>query len=234
MSVKKGFSYPRLSRRPSLRSKICVADIWQDRRSRGIESDAKFIVFEGIDGSGKTTQAKLLAERLEGQGVPVLRTAEPTHGPVGTVIRSLKTRPEPREEARLFADDRRYHVEQVIEPALKKGYTVVCDRFVYSSLAYQGARGENLNEIVSWNKPFALKPDVILLLEVPVEMALSRISAARTNKFSIFEKSETLEAVDEIYRSLSDPLVNRIDSVGAIDEVHFLVVETLRATAVFK
>ena len=80
------------------------------------------------------------------------------------MIRSLEVRPDIGEEVRLFTEDRRHHVTQIIEPALKQGCSVICDRYVYSSVAYQGARGAEIPEIIAANSSFAIKPDVVILM----------------------------------------------------------------------
>ncbi|MEW6112991.1 MAG: dTMP kinase [Thermodesulfobacteriota bacterium] len=203
-------------------------ETWQGRNSMGITRGGLFLVFEGIDGSGKTTQVRLLADRLEALGLPVLRTAEPSEGPVGRLIRSASTRPGPEEEARLFAQDRAYHVEQVIVPALRQGITVISDRYFYSSVAYQGARGVAVQEILGLNSGFLVQPDLIFLLLVPVEAALSRIEAERTEGYSLFEAEDYLRAVDRIYRSLDDPLICPVSAEGPGDQVHDKVFSALR------
>jgi dTMP kinase len=187
-----------------------------------------FIVFEGIDGAGKSTQAKLLARRLAELGIPVLLTAEPSDGPVGQTIRSLKTRLEAEEEARLFTEDRRDHVERVILPALAEGRTVICDRYVHSSVAYQGARGVDQVAIISAQRPFAPQPDVIFLLEIPADTALARIGSARRGRFSTFEVREDLEAVDAVYRSITDPVIRRIDGTSSLESIHSIIMAGLR------
>lgn len=194
----------------------------------GTETRPCFIVFEGIDGSGKSTQAKLLARRLADLGIPVLLTAEPSDGPVGRIIRSLATRPEAEEEARLFTEDRRDHVERVILPALAEGRTVVCDRYVHSSVAYQGARGVDQAAILSAQRPFAPQPDVIFILEIPADIALARIGSARSGRFSTFEVREDLEAVDAVYRSITDPVIRRIDGTSSLESIHSIIMACLR------
>jgi len=185
----------------------------------------RFVVFEGIDGSGKSTQARMLAQRLEQKGIPVLLTAEPSDGPVGAVIRSLTSRPDPEEEARLFTEDRRDHVQRVIVPALNAGRIVICDRYVYSSAAYQGARGMDPAAVINDNFSFALRPDVTFLLDLPVDLALSRIKAGRHAGFSFFEVREELEKVAGIYQSLNDPTIIRINADDLPENIHEKIVE---------
>ncbi len=188
----------------------------------------RFLVFEGIDGSGKTTQARMLADHLSSRGGRVLLTAEPSDGPVGTHIRSLKNRPEREEEERLFTEDRRDHLRRTIIPALEQGSTVICDRYVYSSVAYQGARGIDPASILTENNGFALSADVTFLIEIDVDLAMKRISAGRANTFTTFEKHSDLQKVAAIYRNLSDPFIVRIDGSGSPEQVHKLVLDHLR------
>jgi len=187
----------------------------------------KFIVFEGIDGSGKSTQAKLLADRMRRDGFSVLLTSEPSDGPVGALIKSLTSRPKPEEEAHLFTEDRRDHLRRVIIPALNEGRVVICDRYVYSSAAYQGARGLDPAAIIAENCAFALRPHVTFLLEIPVQEGLARIRSGRGDRFSTFEVEEELKKVAMIYSNLSDPCVVRIDGLGPQDRIHEQIVSTL-------
>src|SRR4030042_2031697 len=126
-----------------------------------------FIVIEGLDGSGKTTQIHLLAQKLS-KNYPVNLTAEPSRGKIGTFIRQCclyEDRRLPTEaEALLFAADRIEHLQNEIKPALDEGKIVVCDRYTYSSLAYQERAGLSLDWIQTLNK-YALKPDLALFID---------------------------------------------------------------------
>ena len=138
----------------------------------------RFIVFEGGDGAGKTTQSALLAEWLTGRGRDVVLTREPGEGPVGAKIRAILLDPatgdlSPRAEALLYSADRAHHVDTTIKPALERGAIVVCDRYIDSTLAYQGA-GRTLDladlEPIAWWAADHLVPDLTILLDLdPVE-----------------------------------------------------------------
>jgi dTMP kinase len=166
----------------------------------------------------------MLAGWLSKEGFRVLLTAEPSDGPIGMKIRSLEVRPAPEEEARLFTEDRRDHVNRVIAPALEEGRIVICDRYVYSSVAYQGARGIEPRSIIARNLSFMVPPDLIFLIEVPVETALHRIRVGRAG-FSSYEERAALEAVDQIYRSLEDPAIVRVDGTGSAQSIHETIVK---------
>jgi dTMP kinase len=187
-----------------------------------------FIVFEGIDGAGKSAQVQLLALKLRADGLAVLVTAEPSNGPVGAIIRNLSSRPEVTEEERLFRDDRRDHVSNVILPAIASGTSVICDRYVYSSAAYQGARGLDPDEIVRAND-FAPKPDLVFILELPVEEALGRIQTSRKTACSIFEEIENLKRVAEIYKRFRGPEIRRIDALRPLEQVSREIAELVEA-----
>jgi dTMP kinase len=176
-----------------------------------------FIVIEGIDGSGKGTQSKLLYNWLGKKGYDAQLTQEPTEGKIGMIIRGgLKGGGfDPTTEALLFAADRRQHTT-LIQTELKKGKVVVCDRYVQSSLAYQGAHGLDSGWLESINN-FALKPDVVILLDLSPELALERVNS-RGKKTDYFEKMEFLKRVREIY--LNQPEVLVVDASRSIDEVH--------------
>ncbi len=140
-----------------------------------------FVTFEGIDGSGKTTQARLLAERLEREGVDVVLTREPGGTPLGEAVRDLVLHGEhvaPWAEVALYAAARAQHVDQVIRPALERGAMVVCDRYVDSSAAYQGgARRLGVDTVLELNLTVVggLMPDRTVLVEISPETAAARV-----------------------------------------------------------
>ncbi len=156
-----------------------------------------FMVIEGLDGSGKTTQAVLLAEKLS-KNHQVMLTAEPSRGKIGTFIRDCclyeQTRLPTEAEALLFAADRIEHMQKELKPGLDEGKLVICDRYVYSSLAYQGSAGLSLDWIKTINAR-AVQPDFSLFLDVSPERVLERLQ----RKKSVMETLETQQKVREIY-----------------------------------
>ena len=144
-----------------------------------------FITFEGIEGCGKTTQLRHLAERLEAAGHAVLTTREPGGCPIADAVRgilldSANRDMAPRTELLLYAAARAQHVEEVIRPALAAGRTVLCDRYCDATLAYQGyGRGLDLELIAELNRIASggLVPDLTLLLDFPAEKGLARARA---------------------------------------------------------
>ncbi|MCX8038710.1 MAG: dTMP kinase [Candidatus Sumerlaeia bacterium] len=175
------------------------------------------IVFEGIDGSGKSTQMRRAAAALRSAGWPVVELVEPTHGEYGCQIRAL-TRPgaqraSPEEELDLFVLDRQENVAQNIRPALKRGDVVLLDRYYFSTMAYQGARGLDPEAIRARNEAFAPRPDGVLYFDLPVEVALERIERRRLAPADLFERRDYLERVKAIY----DDLAQRLDYFFTID-----------------
>jgi len=156
-----------------------------------------FICIEGLDGCGKTTQARLLVERLR-QNYKAVYTAEPSHGKIGRFIRQYcllgKKRLSSVVEALLFAADRFEHLEREVLPALKRGKLVVSDRYVYSSLAYQGGGGTDLEWIEKINE-HAMRPHLAIFIDVDPEIVLKRLKREK----SVMESLETQQKVREVY-----------------------------------
>lgn len=151
-----------------------------------------FITFEGIEGSGKTSQSRILKEKLIKEGLPVIHTFEPGGTVLGEKIREILLDPhmkiDPVSELLLYFAVRVQHVNEKIKPALEKGYVVICDRFHDSTIAYQGyGRGVSLKIINDLYKMFVdnLKPDLTILLDLPAELGLKRNEKA--NKRDRFE-----------------------------------------------
>ena len=188
-----------------------------------------FIVFEGIDGTGKSPQVSLLAEALRAQGHEVITSKEPTDGPHGKRLRdSAETgRLSPQEELDLFHLDRKEHVENLISPALARGASVILDRYYFSTMAYQGLRGFDPAEIRRTNEEFAPLPDHVFILEVPIDIALSRIGI-RDGEANEFEQRGALEGCHEIFSQLPDDFIHRIDATTSPREVHAEVLRQLQ------
>jgi dTMP kinase len=159
------------------------------------------VCIEGLDKSGKTTQSVLLVEALCKKGFDAVYTTEPSDREIGWFIRKYVLQRKDRVptviEALLFAADRADHIVNEVKPMLEKGRIVVSDRYVYSSLAYQGAAGLSLDWIRKINNQ-ALKPDLAIYLDVPVEVLTQRYRSTK----SVMEKLDTQKKVEEIYLKL--------------------------------
>ncbi|MDH5389747.1 MAG: dTMP kinase [Candidatus Bathyarchaeota archaeon] len=163
-----------------------------------MEKKGVFICIEGLDASGKTTHAHRLVRNLRRKGFDAVYTTEPSRGEIGRFIRTYilqrKRRVPSVVEALLFAVDRVDHVEKEIKPALENGKIVVSDRYVYSSLAYQGAAGLDLKWIEEINR-LTLPPDLAIYIDVPPEAVVKRIR----RKKSVMERLETQRKVRKVY-----------------------------------
>jgi len=190
-----------------------------------------FIVLEGIDGSGTTTQLERLARHLVAGGRRVHTTREPSQGPVGRLLREILLGGHRRPEgspvdglamALLFAADRRDHLTREIDPALAAGTDVVSDRYLFSSLAYQAQEAER-GWVASLARDLRV-PDLTLLLDVPVSVAAARRRAAGRPD-ERYDADDVQSRVAARYRELCalDPRAVVIDASGTIDEVTALV-----------
>jgi len=181
------------------------------------------IAFEGIDGTGKSTQISLLAEYLSSHGLEVVTTREPTDGPFGRKIRSLfnsRHNLTPEEELGLFMDDRLEHVQELILPSLNEGKIVLTDRYYLSTAAYQGAIDHDPAAILSDNEKFAPIPDLVLLLNLTPAESVHRIRTLRGESLNDFEREDVLAKVAAVFAGFKMSYVKRIDASNSPDEVH--------------
>ena len=172
------------------------------------------IALEGIDGSGKSTQARWLRDRLEAGGRPVALFREPGDSEFGDRLREIfsgRRDVSREEEMRLFVEDRRIDVRDNILPALARGKIVIMDRYYFSTMAYQGALGIDPADIRTANETFAPRPDLTLILDLPAEVGAERIRAARGSQDS-FEGVEYLTRVRELFLSFAAADVHVIDA----------------------
>lgn len=194
----------------------------------------KFITFEGIDGSGKSTQMRILAKELADTGLKVVTTHEPGGTPLGRALREafLETKEtvEPIAELLSFAADRAQHVEHLIKPALAEGKVVISDRYADATFAYQGAgRGfdeKKVNQVIDLATG-GLKPDLTLFFDITVEEALARMADRDENHT---KKNRMDEETAEFYTRVRDAYLNIaklepqrfriIDAMGSMTEIH--------------
>jgi len=182
-----------------------------------------FITLEGGDGAGKTTQAALLTDWLGAHGRTVVRTREPGGTDLGQRIREIvlheRGHVAPRAEALLYAADRAHHVETVVRPALARGEVVLQDRYVDSSVAYQGVArdlgAEQIRSVSDWAAD-GLVPDLTVLLDLDVTVGRARVSAARGDTFDRLE-SEAAVFHERVRRAFLD--------MAAAEPARFLVVD---------
>lgn len=199
--------------------------------------EGHFIVIEGIDGSGTTTQCSILASRLTGKGLPVHVTREPSDGPVGVLIRQIligrvvvpgshgARPPSWATMAALFAADRLDHLEAEILPNLHDGVSVISDRYDHSSVAYQTVSSGGGTDVSAWVLEInrrARRPDLTLVLDVDAEVAATRRGLRSTNP-ELYEVSEMQEELAKFYENIDQlfPMdrIRHIDASRAVDEV---------------
>jgi len=177
------------------------------------------IAFEGLDGVGKTTQTRLLAQDLIQLGLPVILTREPTDGHFGQQIRRIIVHGRqgltPAAELDLFIADRREHVQEVIRPALADGKMVITDRYYFSSMAYQGAIGLDPLDIQRRHEDFAPQPDLVIILELPMTELTHRLQLRGAPVSPNFEKISYLIRVAAIFDRLDAPFIVRVDGLGS-------------------
>ncbi len=204
--------------------------------------NGRFVVLEGIDGAGTTTQVARLAERLrKAGGAQVRSTREPSDGPIGSLVRQVLTgrivAPEGRAPgwatmALLFAADRMDHVESEIEPFLAAGGVMISDRYDASSLAYQsvssGSGGEKAVEWIRSLNRHAMRPDLTVVVDLASDLAAER-RASRGEAAQLYEQNEVQRALSVFYRELAahmpDDRIVVVDGKGSVDDVHNRIYE---------
>ncbi len=187
-----------------------------------------FIVIDGTDGVGKTTQAQLLADYLRNtKNLDTIVFSEPTNESAwGRKIKeaiSTGKRLSPEDEAKCFIEDRRYDVVERIKPALKQGKTVVLDRYYYSTIAYQSARGLSAQQLYADHLPFIIEPDVAIILHCEIDIAMQRLQSRGT--LDIMEQKEYQRKVDEIFRSFDSDNIYHLEASADIETVRAKIVE---------
>jgi dTMP kinase len=181
------------------------------------------IVLDGIDGTGKTTQAKRLLEALRSRGWDAVYFREPSDSKWGLAIKrkaGVVGSLSPKEELDLFLKDRKENVRENIKPALAKKKAIVCDRYYFSTIAYQGARGIDPEMIRVQNESFAALPDLVFILDIPPEKGLARIEISREKMDLHFEKEDYLAKVREIFRSFRGNNIHHIDASRSEDATY--------------
>ena len=191
-----------------------------------------FIVFEGLDGSGISTQAMLLEAYLRKHGRRTLLTKEPTNGLIGGLIKeALKQdwKTSFKSLQLLFCADRAKHLEDEIEPAIKEGRIVVCDRYLFSTLAYGFAAGVDTHWLFNVNRTFRM-PDLTLFLDMSPDVSMKRIANGR-EKRELFEKADALNRVRKAYLNLAKRFNFKI--INAEQSPEDVSIEVQRAVAGF-
>ena len=180
------------------------------------------IVFEGIDGSGKTSLSKMLLSYLQKKGREVLWFREPADSLWGKKIRELANLKESipiEEELEYFIKDREWNVKNNIKPGLRQNKMVILDRYYFSTACYQGARGFSMDEIIKRNTKFAPVPGITFIIDVDVDTALERIKINRDQEAKLFEKRDFLHKVRDNYLKLRGKNIYIIDGNPALKTV---------------
>ncbi|MBN1533681.1 MAG: dTMP kinase [Spirochaetes bacterium] len=193
-----------------------------------------FIVFEGIDGSGKSTQARRCHQHIADAGIETILLSEPSAGEWGSRIRTFltsPTAPAPEEQHRLFLLDREDDVRRNVTPALACGISVIMDRYFFSNAAYQGAGGLPPQRILEDNRAMGFpEPHRVYLIDIPPETALARVSLRnRGGDTELFERIPILERVRAIYLDIADETFTVIDGSGSEEDVFHRIAGDLRS-----
>jgi len=196
----------------------------------GAVKHGTLIVFEGLDGCGKSTQLRRAAETLTNRGLDVVVTREPTDGRWGRRIREMARSGDgvaPETELEWFFEDRREHMREVVEPALAAGRIVLSDRSYISTVAYQGARGLDPAKILTDSEAEFARPDLILLFELSAKEGLARVHERGGEGEPVFENLDFLERVAAVFETLELDGLQRIDASRSENEIAAQVLEIL-------
>jgi dTMP kinase len=185
------------------------------------------IAVEGIDGAGKTTQVKKLKQSLRSAGESVVSSKEPTTGQWGSILRrSAQTgRLSLPEELETFIKDRTEHVAQLIQPNLNAGAIVILDRYFYSTIAYQGARGADVNSVTEEMVSRFPVPDAVFVLDVDPVIGIHRIANDRGEEPNHFEDRSSLAEARVIFNQMRGENIFRVDGSMSIQEVRTKIME---------
>jgi dTMP kinase len=188
-----------------------------------------FIAIEGIDGAGKTTQVRMLRSALERVGIMPVVSKEPTNGQWGRIIKdsAVSGRLSPNAELDAFVKDRAEHVETIIAPALRLNEIVILDRYFYSSIAYQGSRGANVDEVKGLMESMFPIPDAVFILDIDPMLSVHRIAHSRGEEPNHFEDRGNLAKAREIFLSMSGPNIHHVEGANARSAIHKVLIETL-------
>ena len=201
----------------------------QGKREKKELKRGVLIVFEGIDGSGKSTQAEILLRNLLEKGYDAVLFQEPTTGEWGCEIKKKALYPDslsPEEELKLFLLDRRENVNQNLKPAMEQKKVVLLDRYYYSTIAYQGAKGIEPSRIKKLNEKFAPKADLVFILNVDAKTGLDRIKT-RKKKYKLFEREDYLIKVSEIFKEFKGKEFIHLDALQTPEELSRQIEETV-------
>ena len=189
------------------------------------------IAIDGIDGAGKTTQTTILKDYYTEIGFNVSTFKEPTNGFYGRRTKELAANGRhvitPEEELELFINDRIEDCKFNIIPALEAKNIVVVDRYYFSTIAYQGALGLDIDKIIELNENIAVIPNLVFILNIPVKEAMRRIVKIRNDKVNYFEKAPYLSKVDAIFKRMRAPHLHHIDGMKSIDDVFLSIKEII-------
>ena len=179
------------------------------------------VVFEGIDGGGKSTQAQMLIDRLHLRGLETVYFKEPSQGKWGRKIKELALQADaitPQEELELFQKDRQENVEKNLKPALAQNKIIILDRYYFSTIAYQGAKGVDTQKIREMNEKFVINPDLVFILDVEADCGLERIKD-RKQKDLLFEREVYLVRVRAIFNQLEGDNIWHINAHRSREDI---------------